>query len=119
EKKIDIVGSTELKIVATPLYLDVERLPDRDFNYLIGLGIGNGESAVQLSLWADTIEDEGKIWREFLAILEAVEKPVLVHYGSYETIFLKRMADHYGQPVGNSVAARAIGNSVNVVSAIF
>ena len=87
EKKIHIVGSPELKIEGTPVYLDVEGLPDRDFYYLIGLRIGNGESAVQHSLWADTVEDEGKIWREFLGILETVEKPVLIHYGSYETIF--------------------------------
>jgi hypothetical protein len=26
--------------------------------------------------------DEGKIWREFLATIETVEKPVLMHYGS-------------------------------------
>ena len=96
EKKIHIVGSPELKIEGTPVYLDVEGLPDRDFYYLIGVRIGNGESAVQHSLWADTVEDEGKIWREFLAILETVEKPVLIHYGSYETTFLKRMSERYG-----------------------
>ena len=96
EKKIHIVGSPELKIEGTPVYLDVEGLPDRDFYYLIGVRIGNGESAVQHSLWADTVEDEGKIWREFLAILETVEKPVLIHYGSYETTFLKQMCERYG-----------------------
>jgi predicted RecB family nuclease len=63
EKKIHIVGGPELKIEGTPVYLDVEGLPDRDFYYLIGLCIGNGESAVQQhSLWADTVADEGKIW---------------------------------------------------------
>ena len=31
EKKIHIVGSPELKIEGTPVYLDVEGLPDRDF----------------------------------------------------------------------------------------
>ena len=66
EKKIHIVGSPELKIEGTPVYLDVEGLPDRDFYYLIGMRIGGCESAVQHSLWADTKEDEGKIWREFL-----------------------------------------------------
>jgi predicted RecB family nuclease len=45
EKKIHIVGSPELKIEGTPVYLHVEGLPDRDFYYLIGLRIGNGESA--------------------------------------------------------------------------
>ena len=100
EKKIHIVGSPELKIEGTPVYLDVEGLPDRDFYYLIGVRIGNGESAVQHSLWADTVEDEGKIWREFLGILETVEKPVLIHYGSYETTFLKRMCERFGQHRG-------------------
>ncbi len=51
EKKIHIVGSPELKIEGTPVYLDVEGLPDRDFYYLIGLRIGHGDTAVQHSLW--------------------------------------------------------------------
>jgi len=119
EKKIHIVGTPELKIDGTPVYLDVEGLPDRDFYYLIGVRIGNGESAVQHSLWADTAADEGKIWREFLAILEAVEKPVLIHYGSYETTFLRVTIDRYGQPPIESVVARAIGSAVNVLLPIF
>jgi predicted RecB family nuclease len=118
EKKIHIVGSPELKIEGTPVYLDVEGLPDRDFYYLIGLRIGNGESAVQHSLWADTVADEGKIWWEFLAILETVEKPVLIHYGSYETSFLKRMGERFGEPPVGSVA-RAIQVAVNLLSVIF
>lgn len=36
EKKIHIVGNPELKIEGTPVYLDVEGLPDRGFYYLIG-----------------------------------------------------------------------------------
>ena len=119
EKKIHIVGSPELKIEGTPVYLDVEGLPDRDFYYLIGVRIGNGESAVQHSLWADTVEDEGKIWREFLGILETVEKPVLIHYGSYETTFLKRMCERFGEPPEGSVPAEAIDLALNIVSFLF
>jgi len=119
EKKIHIVGSQELKIEGTPVYLDVEGLPDRDFYYLIGLRIGSGESAVQHSLWADTVADEGKIWREFLAILETVEKPVLIHYGSYETTFSKQMAERHGNPQAESVAAKAIACALNLVSVMF
>jgi predicted RecB family nuclease len=37
EKKIHIVGSPEMKIEGTPVYIDVEGLPDRDFYYLIGI----------------------------------------------------------------------------------
>lgn len=98
EKKIHIVGSPELRIEGTPVYLDVEGLPDRDFYYLIGVRIGNEKFAVQHSLWADTIEDERAVWQEFLTILEAVDKPVIIHYGSYETEFLKKMNKRYGIP---------------------
>jgi predicted RecB family nuclease len=119
EKKIHIVGRPELKIEGMPIYLDVEGLPDRDFYYLIGARIGSGDSAVHHSLWADTAADEGKIWREFLGILETVEKPVLIHYGSYETAFLKRMGERHGKPPESSVAAKAIQAAVNVLSVIF
>jgi predicted RecB family nuclease len=119
EKKIHVVGSPELKIDGTPVYLDVEGLPDRDFYYLIGIRIGNGESAVQHSLWANTVEDEQKVWRKFLAILETVEKPVLIHYGSYETTFLKRMGERYAAPPQDSALARAIAKPLNLLSAIF
>ena len=119
EKKIHIVGSPELKLEGTPVYLDVEGLPDRDFYYLIGLRIGNGESAVQHSLWADSIEDEVKIWRDFLTILETIENPILIHYGSYETTFIRHMHERYGEPQGNSSAAKALHSCLNLLTVIF
>ena len=42
-KKLHIAGSPRLKIEATPVHLDVEDLPDRDFEYPIGVRIGGGE----------------------------------------------------------------------------
>src|SRR5207253_2523393 len=96
--------------------LDVEGLPDRDFYYLIGLRIGNGESAVQHSLWADTVADEGKIWHEFLALLETIKKPLLIHYGSYETDFMKRMRARYGSHRQKSPASQEIGPTLNLLS---
>jgi predicted RecB family nuclease len=119
EKKIHIVGSPELKIEGTPVYLDVEGLPDRDFYYLIGMRIGNSDSIVQHSLWADSREDEKRIWSEFLGILETVGNPVLIHYGSYETTFLKRMCQQYRGPPEGSVAAKAIQTAVNLLSVVF
>jgi hypothetical protein len=115
EQKIHIVGSPELKLEGTPVYLDVEGLPDRDFYYLIGVRIGHGDSAVQHSLWADTVADEGKIWREFLALLETVEQPVLIHYGSYEKTFLKEMKDRHGEPPEESTVAKSVQASVNLL----
>jgi predicted RecB family nuclease len=119
ENKIHIVGSPELKIEGTPVYMDVEGLPDRDFYYLIGVRIGSGAFAVQHSLWADGVRDEGRIWRELLGILETVERPVLIHYGSYETTFLRRMSERYGKPPEGSMVAATIEAAVNLLSVTF
>jgi hypothetical protein len=119
QKKIHILGNPEIEIEGTPVYLDVEGLPDRDFYYLIGVRLGSGDSAAQYSLWADGVEDERRIWSEFLGILANIENPVLVHYGSYETVCLKRMGDRYGLPPVPSAVARALNKPVNLLSVIF
>ena len=45
EKTIHIVGSPELKIEGTPVYLDVDGLPDRDSYYFTSVRIGRGEDS--------------------------------------------------------------------------
>lgn len=108
-----------MKIEGTPVCIDVEGLPDRDFYYLIGVRIKAGDSVVQHSLWADSLSDEGSIWREFLSKLIEVENPVLIHYGSFETVFLKRMRQRYGAPPNGSLVAKALESPLNLLSVIF
>jgi predicted RecB family nuclease len=96
QNKTHIVGNPILKIDGTPIYLDVEGLPDQDFYYLIGVQIGTGMAAKQYSFWADTIEDERKIWLEFINILQTVVNPVIIHYGGYETEFINKLIKRYG-----------------------
>jgi predicted RecB family nuclease len=119
EGKIHVIGTPELKIDGTPVYLDVEGLPDRDFYYLIGIRVPAAEKVVQHSFWADGKEDERKIWADFLAILAEQANPVLIHYGSFETTFLKRMVHRYGNAPEGSPAAKALVAPINVLSAIF
>jgi predicted RecB family nuclease len=119
ERKVHIVGSPEFKIEGTPVYLDVEGLPDRRFYYLVGIRTKAGESIVQHSLWADGPSDEGRIWRQFLSKLDDIENPILVHYGSFESVFLKQMCEKHGGPPNGSAAAKALESSVNLLSCIF
>ena len=119
EKKIHVVGSPEFKVEGTPIFLDVEGLPDRDFYYLIGMRIGNGQSAIQHSLWANEIDDEKRIWNDFLDILACVENPVLIHYGSYERTFFNRMLTRYGSPPEYSAIPAVFERAINLVSVIF
>jgi predicted RecB family nuclease len=119
ENKIHIVGSPEIKIEGTPVYLDVESIPDRGFYYLFGIRTKAGDSVVQHSLWADGPSDEGRIWREFLSKLTDIENPILIHYGSFESVFLKQMCERHGGPPNGSGAAKALESSVNLLSVIF
>ena len=91
ENKIHAVGIPDLKLEGTPVFLDVEGLPDRDFYYLIGVRIQAAEGSVQHSFWADDAKEEKLIWNDFLGVLSEITNPHLIHYGSYETTFLKRM----------------------------
>jgi predicted RecB family nuclease len=119
DRKIHIVGSPQLKIEGTPVYLDVEGIPDRDFYYLIGLRLRTNRRVIQHSLWAANENDEKHIWKEFLGVLSGIEKPVLIHYGSFEATFLKRMVQKYGERVEDSRVAEAISSAVNLLSVMF
>ena len=119
DHKIHIVGRPEFKLEGTPVYLDVEALLDRDFYYLIGVRVKTPDNVVQYSLWADSADDERRIWTKFLEILSEVEKPLLIHYGSFETTFLKRMCQRYGELPEESIPATAIRSAVNLLSVVF
>lgn len=81
--------------------------------------IRNGESIVQHSLWADSHEEEKTIWDEFLGILSTIENPVLIHYGSFETVFLKRLCERYGSLIEGTVAQKSIKESLNLLTVIY
>ncbi len=119
EGKIHVIGTPELKIEGTPVYLDVEGLPDRESYYLIGAYVKTVKDVVHYSLWADTGDEEKPIWLDFLRVLSEIEHPVLIHYGSFETTFLARMCVRYGAPPEGSAAANAITSAVNLLSEMY
>ena len=95
ERKIHVIGEPEVNTSGGHIFLDVEGIPDRDFYYLIGLRIRNGESCAQYSFWADDPRDERDNWAALLARLAAWSDSHLIYYGSYESTFLKRMIQRY------------------------
>ncbi|MFQ5493727.1 MAG: TM0106 family RecB-like putative nuclease, partial [Candidatus Dojkabacteria bacterium] len=120
EKRIYVIGSPDLNMTGTPVYLDVEGIPDQDFYYLIGLKVGSVDSCFQRSFWADSSVDEEKIWRECTQTLVTIDNPQLFHYGSYETTFLNRMRTRY-PPKADEVAIvdKLIEGAQNVLSVIY
>lgn len=95
EQKIHVLGTLNWEPAEPTIFLDVESIPDRDFYYLIGLRIKNGESCTQHSLWANGSSDEKAICASLINILDKHQDAQIICYGSYEKSFLMRMAKTY------------------------
>ena len=119
EQKIHIVGKPELPMDGSALYLDVEGIPDRDFYYLIGVHVEGPEGTKHYSIWCNSLADEKQAWEDFLGILSHIDRPMLLHYGSFEKIFLKKMCERYGGPPEHSAAAIAIASATNILAVIY
>ncbi|MDX6498659.1 MAG: hypothetical protein QOG23_1919 [Blastocatellia bacterium] len=120
ERKIHVVGKPEFKLAATSVFMDVEGIPDRDFYYLVGLRITGGSTVVQHSHWANESCEENEIWMSCLQTIARLENPQLIHYGSFETTYLKRMIERYGiGDVRRGSIDKLIATSVNLLSLIY
>jgi transposase len=86
---------------------------------LIGIRVGTGDHAVQYAFWADDETAEKRIWNEFIDVISTIPDPRLIHFGSYETVFLKRMSRRHGQPREGSTVSLAIERAVNLLSFVF
>jgi len=96
------------------LYLDVEGIPDQGFQYLIGLLIKNRASITMQSFWADTSDDERRIFKECVEAATLFPDAPIYHYGSYEPHAFQNAATKHGID-----CAAFIDRLVNVNSFIF
>jgi hypothetical protein len=95
-------------------------VPDRDFYYLVGLRFKRGDADIHASFWANDVSEEREMWAALLHTLTTIDTPQLIHYGSYETTFLKRMKARYSEAVENpAFLDQLIAESVNVLSVIY
>jgi predicted RecB family nuclease len=110
----------KLNMEGTPVFLDVEGIPDQASYYLIGLRIKSNDSYVQHSFWANERSDEREIWIAFLETLANISNPQLIYYGRYETVFLRRMKERYPETAEDApFLDQLIRESVNLVSVIY
>jgi predicted RecB family nuclease len=118
--QIHVVGAPEFGGQGTPVFIDVEGMPDRDFYYLIGLRYQDEGRAVEQSFWADKGEDECAIWHNCVRVLKKLDNPVLIHYGAYESRFLKAMRARWTANEEDAAFIDGlIAKSKNLVSMIY
>ena len=119
KNQIHVLGTPAISISGTPVYIDVEGDPDREFYYLIGLRIGPSGLSVHHSYWANTQADEQVIWADCLRTLGLIASPRLIHYGAYEKKFLKRMRSRYPDVGAPSLLDDLISSAQNLLSIIY
>lgn len=119
KNQVHVIGKVAFSQVGTPIYIDVEGDPDRGFYYCIGLRFETGGLMTQHSYWADTPADEEKMWADCLLALSTVECPRLIHYGSYETTFLRQMKKRYPNVEQAGLLDQLMTSAVNLLSIIY
>jgi predicted RecB family nuclease len=118
--QIHVVGSPSITIGGTPVFMDVEEMPDRGFYYLIGLRHEKRGSPVEQFFWAGRPEDECDIWRGCLAALKEIDNPQIVHYGAYESRFLRHMRERWKPAAPDAgFVDRLIDGSVNLLASMY
>jgi uncharacterized protein len=89
------IAPPQLHSADPAIFFDVESLPGEGLFYLMGTLIRRaGGDSFTYDL-ARQPEDEGAMWRSFLARLDGLAGPV-IHYGNYERSTVRQLADRHG-----------------------
>jgi predicted RecB family nuclease len=89
---------TETPIISdnpVEIFLDIEGIPDENFNYLIGLVIKDHGTLTSHSLWANSWVEENSIFEQLIKIVSSYPNAPIYHYGSYEPKALRKVEKRY------------------------
>lgn len=78
------------------IYLDIEGIPDQQFDYLIGVLIRDENGTTPHSFWADSPLQEKGIFQNCVDLVAAYGNTSVYHYGSYEPrAFARAVKKHH------------------------
>ena len=115
EKKTFILSCPKIDSESSGIYFDFETLPNENFVYLISLIITeNNNIKHRYSFWANSRNEEIKVFENFFKIIKTFPKLCLYHYGNFEIKELIRFNKKHNQKYEESVNL-VIKNSKNVL----
>ena len=117
ENTVYVHGSPCLPDCSVQVYLDIEGLPDIDSYYLIGALIVSEGHEVFHSFWAEQISDQPTIFAEFVDAICTLSDFRVLHFGSYETVALKKMKAKLPECLHSKIDM-ILERQTNVLSAI-
>jgi predicted RecB family nuclease len=116
DKTIYVLGTPDLPVGTTRIYIDIEGDPSRGFVYLLGVTIDHEGKQQSHHFWADDERDEHLVFQSFLDVVRPYDRFTLFYYGSYETAFLKRMRT---QSSDIPLVDKLLAHSFNVLSSVY
>jgi len=115
DQKVYVLQKPNLPNPATRVYVDLEGGSNARHVYLVGaLVVQSGESRMH-SFWADNDAEEVTAFEQLVNLLQSLDAPCVLHYGSYESCFFGRMMKGACAPT----TCEPLDHSVNVLSAIY
>jgi predicted RecB family nuclease len=108
DKKIYVLKPPPIPCSPVRIYLDIEGNSERTFGYLLGMIVDDRGTETRYSLWADFPADEELIFRQMLEITSRYDEFSLIHFGSYEAAYFRRMKKVFaGHPTLTNVTERS------------
>jgi predicted RecB family nuclease len=116
DRRVYVLGTLSLPVAPVHIYLDIEGNPEEGFDYLVGMIVVEGGDEEHFSFWADSRDQEDRIFEQFLEIVSLYPDFLMFAYGSYERVFLQKMRKRAKQknPVDN-----VLNVLVNTLSLIY
>ncbi|ACK66869.1 conserved hypothetical protein [Rippkaea orientalis PCC 8801] len=82
------------------LYFDIEAEPERNLDYLLGVLVVERSTQTEIfyPFLAETPEEEGSIWQQFLHLVNRYQNAPIFHFSEYEVETIKRLGKLYKTP---------------------
>lgn len=96
EQRHIIRGQADLPEADVELYFDIESDPLRDFDYLFGVFKVSSEGEEYHHFFADSPDQEGQMWDDFVNFIEQHIDAPIYHYGWFEEEVVHRFTAKYG-----------------------
>jgi predicted RecB family nuclease len=115
DKRVYLFGTPQLPEATVHVYLDIEGNPEERFDYLIGMIVVEGDREQHLSFWADSKDQEDRIFEQFLETVIRHQDFVVFAYGGYERAFLQRMRKRATQKDAVDMVLKAMVNPLSLI----
>ena len=96
----DLIGTQPIPSGMFEIYFDIEAEPERQIDYLLGVLLVDRSNSTESfhAFIAENLEEESKIWHEFLEFVALYPDAPIFHYSEYEVDTIKRLGTLYDTP---------------------